>query len=60
MMKYISISKRNAKHFHDLCQFALAYMDQHSIRRPGINHAIMDIKNVTNEILNIQTRDGKI
>ena len=42
--KYISINKRNAKHFYDLCEFALAYMDQYSIRRPGINHAIMDIK----------------
>ena len=60
MTKYIPINKRNAKHFYDLCEFALAYMDQYSIRRPGINHAIMDIKNVTNEILNIQTRDGKI
>ena len=37
-----------------------ANLHQYSIRRPGINHAIMDIKNVTNEILNIQTRDGKI
>ena len=60
MEKYISINKRNAKHFHDLCEFALAYMDQHSIRRPGIDHAIMDIKNITNYILNIQTRDSKI
>jgi len=60
MTNYISINKRNAKHFHDLCEFALAYMDQNSIRRPGICHVIMDIKNVTNAILNIQTRDGKI
>jgi hypothetical protein len=60
MNKYISINKRNAKHFYDLCEFALAYIDQNSIRRPGICHVIMDIKNVTNAILNIQTRDGKI
>ena len=60
MTRYIPINKRNAKYFHDLCEFALAYMDQYSIRRPGINHAIMDIKNITNDILNIQTKDGKI
>ena len=36
MIKYISINKINAKYFHDLCEFALAYMDQYSIRRPGM------------------------
>ena len=42
--KTIHIDKKDFNAIYDLCEFALAYIDEHSIRKPSVEHLAEMIK----------------
>lgn len=60
MDHYIKINKRDAALFNKLVEFAMAYIDEHSIRARGVERVGKLIHMETYPMLGIETRDGKI
>lgn len=60
MNHYIKINKKDAAYFDKLVLFAMAYIDEHSIRAKGVERVGKLIRMETNHLLGKETRDGKI
>ena len=59
MTGQVEITKARALYFKQVCEFAEAYIDMYNIKAKGAEHAIKDILDVVEWILDKPTNDGR-